>query len=332
MTLEITSLISFYFCEYMTNEILIYGDINKWSASEFITSVNKIEGDLVVRIDTNGGDPQSTFGMVAKFNEYEGPKKVKIDGRAYSSGFFFVAMVDEVEALDVSELMVHRASYSDWFENSEYFTDELKANLDRINKNLRKKFEAKIDIEKFEKIAGHTLDEIFSLDSRIDVFLTAKQAKQIGLISKVKKLDSNIKAQIEDFAKISASYNPVVAKKDKPKQKIEKMTIEKLTAEYPDIVAKIVADALAKRNDEIGAWLVFSEVDAKAVTDGIKSQKSISQTELTELTVKKISAKTLEAISGENATETKQKVIPVAGAEKLTEVESIEAKMLASLK
>ena len=63
----------------MNNEVLIYGGINVYSAEAFINSVNNVEGDsLVVRMDTNGGDPQSTFGMVAKFNEFEGDKLLKV--------------------------------------------------------------------------------------------------------------------------------------------------------------------------------------------------------------------------------------------------------------
>tara|TARA_R110002167_G_scaffold24774_7_gene86679 strand:- start:2054 stop:2980 length:927 start_codon:yes stop_codon:yes gene_type:complete len=236
------------------NEVLIYSDIYSYTAEAFINAINAVESDsLVVRMDTNGGDPQAAFGMVAKFNEFEGEKLLKVDGRANSSGFFFVAMVENVEALEVSEFIVHRAAYSEFIESSEYFTDELKANLKTINDHLKKAFEKKVDIEAFEKIAGVNIKEIFSMDSRIDVKLTAKQAKQIGLIKKINKLTPEMTALIDSKKfEVAANYKPKPENKKEEQPKVEKkMTKEEFKKDHPEAYASVVAEGVEKKEAQI---------------------------------------------------------------------------------
>jgi len=162
------------------------------------------EGDITVRLNTGGGEPDYGFGMVAKFKEYTGKKTVKIDGKAYSMGAYIAMYADDVEALDVSNLMIHRAAYPTWFEESEYFTDGLRQNLVDTNKSLEAALRGKIDVEEFEKLKDVKVKDIFSMDDRIDVFLTAKEAKKIGLVSKIIKITPSKAAEINSHVKIAA--------------------------------------------------------------------------------------------------------------------------------
>ena len=257
----------------MKNEVLIYGGIYNYSASEFINSVNNISSDsLVVRMDTNGGDPQSAYGIAAKFNEFEGDKVLKIDGRAYSSGFLIATLVDNVEALDVSEFMVHRAAYADWIESSEYFTDDLKSSLKRINDQLKAAFIKKIDVEAFEKMKDVSVDEIFSMESRIDVYLTAKEAKKIGLIKKINKLTPEIKAEINSKKfEVAANYRPKQANTETPKVKNKIMTKEEFKTNHPEAYASIVGEGVSQRNAEIEAEKVAIEAK-KAEKEAIRAE------------------------------------------------------------
>jgi len=255
------------------NEVLIYGGINTDSVSNIIDSINSVEGDeLVVRMDTNGGDPQAAYGIAAKINEFEGKKVLKVDGRAISAGFLISCLVENVEALDVSEFMVHRAAYADWFEESEFFNDDLKLSLKRVNDDIKKAFIKKIDVESFEKIAKVTIDEIFSMDSRIDVYLTAKQAKKIGLIKKINKLTPEISASI-DLKKFEAhglyDFAPVNNKKEQPK--VEKMTKEEFKMNHPEAYASVVAEGVAKKEAEIAAEKAAKEA-RKAEKEAIRAE------------------------------------------------------------
>ena len=296
----------------MPKEILLYSSFYSFTAEDFITKMEEAkDDDIVLRLNTPGGDVQAGYGMIAKFAEHKGNKIIKVDGKANSMGAFFLAFAKDVEVLDVSEIVLHRAAYPDYYESRETFkgSDEYNFVL-KMNKDIRKKLEAKIDVEAFEKVTGVTMDELFSMDSRIDVSLTPEQAKKVGLISKINKLDMNMKAEIQANAvSIAASFGvdvkelqliknePIIEATNDKQIKNNKMTIEDLKANHPDVYNKVFAlcseSAIAERNDTVEAWLTFVDVDAKAVSEGIKSGKKLSQTATAEFSRKLLSAEML---------------------------------------
>src|SRR5277367_4860470 len=106
----------------MPKDILIYGRIDAYTAAQFFKDINDAtENDesvtLNFRINTGGGEPEYGWGIAAKVNEVEN-KKVKVDGKAYSWGTMACCYAEDVEALDVSQFMVHRAAYPEWFEST----------------------------------------------------------------------------------------------------------------------------------------------------------------------------------------------------------------------
>lgn len=292
------------------NELLIYGDINSYSASEFITGFNEIEGDsLVVRVNSNGGDPQMAFGMAAKIAEFSGNKTLKVDGKAYSSACFMLLYANNVECLDVSDFLFHRAAYDTWFENSEYFTDEMRAMLENVNKSLESAMRKKLDVAKFEEITGVKIKDLFSMESRIDVVLNAKQAKKVGLVDKIITLTADLSTNLNaSFLNMAAKYTgipnvPIVAKSE-PVQSSNynktNMTIEQLRSEHPNLVAQITESAVAVERDRTGAWLKFIDADPKAVAQGIESGHNLGQTAMADFSMKMMSAKALEGVEKDN--------------------------------
>lgn len=277
-------------------EVYIYGDIWEYSALEFVKSVEEAKGfNLVARINTNGGDPTYMWGMAAKFAEHKGKKIVKVDGKAHSSGFYFLLFADEVQAIEESDFVIHRAAYPSWIENDkDRFTDNLKQNLNDINGKLRASIESKLDYKKLEKIKGVTLDQIFSLESRIDVKLTSSEALDIGLIDKIVKIGQKEKAMID--ARYSIAARSEEKKEEKPKQ-AKKMTLDALKAEHPDLFAQVFNLGVAKEKDRVGAWATYIQADPEAVAKGIKEGADLSATTTAELNMKmfqKVQMKTLE--------------------------------------
>lgn len=304
----------------MPSEILIYGRIGEYSSTEFINKMNEVAetDDLVVRVNTNGGEPEYGWGMVAKFNEFKGNKLVKVDGKAFSMGFALAVYADNVEALDVSEFLVHRAAYPEWYEKSEYFTAELRGNLDRVNASLRAAIEAKIDVKKFEEIKGVKMKDIFSMESRIDVYLTAKEAKAIGLINKIVKITPSKRAEIQSNIETVMSYDVSIAAEvenllpkeleDKNNLKIEnKMNFEELKSKHPELYAQVFSagsDAgVAAERDRVGSWLAFVDIDAEAVSAGIKEGKSLTATAMAEFSRKQFSKEQIGAAAADSAKE-----------------------------
>jgi ATP-dependent protease ClpP protease subunit len=185
----------------MAKEILIYGPLYDSTVAPFIRTMEENKGsDIVLRINSPGGEVNSAYGAIAKYREHTGKKIIKVDGQAASAAAYFCCYTEDVECLDVSTFLFHRAAYPSWFEKDRnYFTDQLKEGLIRTNKDLRAAMEGKFTAAKWREVTGTTLDELFSLEQRLDVSLTASQAKELGLVSRVAKLTPERKSQIESM-------------------------------------------------------------------------------------------------------------------------------------
>jgi len=294
----------------MAKEVLLYGDIYSERARQFITALTDAEGeDLSIRINSNGGDVEYGWGMVAKFAEFKGKKSVKVDGMAASMAAYFTLYADSVEALDVSNFLFHRAAYPTWYESDErMFTDARKKELNDINAKLRAAIESKVTSQEWFNVTGVSLDAMFSLNERVDVTLTAEQAKSLGLVGSINVITPTKKAAIEArMLAVAEDYTGMrlAAKADPTPTPInpnsKTMTIEKFKAEHPDIYAQAVTAGAEQERDRVSAWMTYVDIDAKAVADGITAGKNITQTAMAELSRKALSK---EALAGAAADST----------------------------
>jgi ATP-dependent protease ClpP protease subunit len=288
-------------------EILLYGGINNWSAADFIASMNDNAGqDITCRVNSMGGDVFSGWGMIAKMQEHDGKIKMKIDGCVASMTAFMTLFANDVECLDVSSFVFHRA---DGYTS----TDEDKAWLASINANFRKKMEAKIPSALWAEITGKTYNDLFNPDTRIDVALTAKQAKKLGIVSKINTLSSSEAKAIK--AEFTANYsraefgaqlpmsvtaalesNPIIPNNPIPKKY---MTIAEFKTTHPELHAQIVSEAVATETDRVGSFMAFIDVDAVAVKAGIESGKPMTATQMSNFQMSFLKKQTLGTLPTE---------------------------------
>lgn len=282
----------------MAKELYLYSHIYDFVAESFIGQMedNKTE-DIVIRGNTPGGNVFAGWGMIAKIKEHEGSIKMKVDGYVASMGTIILAFIEDTEALDVSRIHLHRA---DGYVNS----PEDQVFLDGINKDLRAKLTSKIDAAKLKELKGITIDELFNPDKVTDVWLTAKEAKQIGLIKKIVKISPTEIAAINRMS-IAASVDP---KQEDPKQKESNqpkvkttMTLEELKAQHPALYAQAVADGKtagsAEERDRVRGWEAFRHIDAEAVDKGIKEGKAITGSDIAVFTAKAVSPEFLKKLA-----------------------------------
>lgn len=337
------------------NDVLLYGNI--WGAFTIeaiidqITALEKEGADeLTLRINTNGGAIQDCMGLYAKFQSFPGTKKMCVDGKAFSAGAFSLCYADQVEALDVSQFLLHRAAYPSFIENSpEDYPIEMQL-LENVNKNLRKALEAKVDSEKFEEITGTSIKALFSMNDRKDVILTASQAKQLGLVNKIIKITpAKAQAITSHLDKIAASYGPEAVKgleapkaenpkpaapKKASQTKIyNKMNKEQLKAEHPELYNSIFAEAKAagakEEKTRVLAFMEFNDVDPEAVKKGIEEDETLDALAMAKFSKKMMGKEHAEKIEAgaEGPTETpelKPEAKKEAG-EKKEEAEEMEA-------
>lgn len=299
-------------------EIYLYSGLYSFVAERLISEMNEdADADVVMRINSPGGEVFAGWGVVAKMRERKGKVYVKVDGFAASMAAFIPMFADNVEALEVSTFLLHRAAmYIENPKDQEF--------LDKVNKDLRARMESKLDSEKLKELTGTSIKDLFEKEERINLTLTAKQAKQIGLVDKINKVNSDeIKAFDDKFFSVAAMAPP--------KQTNETMTLEKLKAEHPELFSQIVNAAVTAERDRAGAWMVFVDADPKAVAEGIASGNALSAKATAELTLKLTSKASLTALAGEAVLPVVTPEIPAAATANAAEVAKMEAEVKAYL-
>lgn len=309
-------------------EIILYNYLYDSSAANFIAQLEAYkDDDVVIRMNTGGGSPESTFGMIAKLSERTKKTKIKVDGKANSMGAFMLAYTQDNEALDVSEILIHRAAYPSWVEkDANIMTPEMWASLNRVNGKLREALEAKINTTLFQGITGKTMDDVFSTDTRIDVILTAQQAKEIGLINKVVNITPTMQAEIKGHYAMAAQSGHELMPFALPEIKEattntitiknNKMTVAELKAQHPELVNAI----LASERDRVNSFMVFAHLDLEACKKGIADGVALSATQMAEFSLKAAQAQfMLNAEAGSPASVTPAKVETPNATEKKAE-------------
>lgn len=288
----------------MPKEILFYQPIYDDSVAAFIGSMEDAKNeDVTIRVNTPGGSVYAGYGMFAKFAEHTKGKLVKVDGRAFSGGAFFACYADDVECLDVSEFLFHRAALPDWFENDpKLFTDDMKASLAKMNEGLKGAMTAKVDSAKFQAVTGKTIDELFSMDSRLDVRLSAAQAKEIGLVNRITPITPVKKAEINAYYASfgMAAFYPEAETRSIITKTEHKMTLAELKLQHPEAFAAAQTEAVTNERDRVNAWMAYVDLDPEAVAAGIKEGKEITRTVQAEMARKEFSKERIAAIVADN--------------------------------
>lgn len=246
----------------MPREILIYDTFNRWDTERIVSQLSEIEGDFSVRINSPGGSVVSGIAILSKLSEMAGGNKITVDGQAMSMGAFFLPFFKERLANDMSEFMLHKAAYPSWYEAT---AEEQERLLSLNNKIKQKMLDAGINAELVERV--------FRPDIREDVFLTAQEALEAGLITEIRELKTAEREalQAQYHAEAAASYQ---GRKSMPKiesqtpNKIHKMTIQELQAQHPALFAEAVEQGVKAERKRVGQFLAFVSTENEKTASG----------------------------------------------------------------
>lgn len=89
----------------------------------------------------------------------------------------------------------------------------------------------------------------------------------------------------------------------------KKMTKEELKQQHPDVYASIMNEGATQEKDRVQAWLAFSEIDMKAVQEGIDKGENVTQKVMAEMGVKQTSKLTVKEIENENPKQVETPVV-----------------------
>lgn len=271
-------------------EVYLYSPIYDFVAEEVMKQLDANKNkEITMRLNTPGGSVFAGWGIISKMKECSN-LTVAVDGQASSMGLFACLFAKKVCALDVSNFTLHRADgYVD--------TEEDQILLDNINSSLKAAFQKKINENAFKVMKcnpnGYTIKDIFDPKRRIELNLTAEDAKFIGLVSEVNVLTPEAhKAVSMRFAAYSAKTTNI----PEPIIKNNKMTKEELKAKHPDVYAEIISE----ERDRVEACLTFIEIDPVGVKAAIESGKPLTHKQMSEFAMKQFNAEALKKIEGGN--------------------------------
>lgn len=304
------------------SKVIFYSPITSESAENFIRDLDfrsSMQESVDVVINSPGGSVDAGWGMIKAFIDFPFEKEIHVHGSASSMMAAFLLWSKKVTALRQSTFILHRA-------RSPFSGEAVDKTVNHINSEMRKAFESKLNIVKFEEVSGVTLDRFFDNEQeRVDVVLTGEEALAVGLVSSLEDLNSSeIKAindkiiEANESNKINMLAIPEESNtiSNKNKNQME----NQFTQSDVDAAKKLAADAAVTaykkaETDRVAGWNLFSDVDAEAVAKGVASGLVISAAEITQFTAMRASTAALELLKQNNAPDLDQNEpqVPVEG-------------------
>lgn len=318
----------------MPTQLYLLSYIGNFMAENVLRSINEdANAEIEAIINSGGGDVFAGWTMIGAINSHKGKTSAKVGGAAMSMAAMMLLYFDSVDALDVSNIMLHRA---DMYVS----TPEDQAFLDKVNADMRKQMESKIDGKMLKQLKGVSIKDMFENPNRIDVFLTADEAKKIGLVNKVVKLKPrqleayqgmflNAFLDVTDPVQVPepVATEPVVEPISNPNPNPSKMTIDELKAKHPDVYAAAVNNGVEQERDRVQAIMVYADADIAAVKAAIDSGKPLTAKQTQEFLIKMTAGTQLAAVQADGGKPAPVTQAPAADDKR----KAAEANLLASV-
>jgi len=274
------------------NEILLYSGIYSTTVESLVREINTFDDSetITIRMHTSGGTTMGGSALLSRLSDRDGDTKIYVDGYAYSMGAFMCCYVnvENVVASEESRFMFHKAAYPSFYEPSE--SEQRELNL--TNENFEKKLKSRLNNSLKAK---ELISKVFEVNIRNEVYLTASEAMEVGLIGEIKPVKPDIKAFIMQQADIYMDYKNNLDNFENGNNNLnnELMTKEELKAKHPGIYDSIFADGEKSgidkgkkiEADRVGSFMPYYDAAPEAVIKAIKGRECITETQRTEFSI-----------------------------------------------
>jgi len=191
----------------MKKPIFLYGSIDAIKSERYSVELLELPDneDSETWINSGGGSVFDGYAMLTALAKrkqmYPNTKNnALVTGDASSMAFNMLLFMDNVEAVETANITIHRADT--WV-----FDERQQDWLNKKNKELRQKLENKVNEELFVKITGTSYDEIFDPEKRLNLTITAKQAKKLGIVQKIINLETTKQLEAQYSNVLAAFHN-----------------------------------------------------------------------------------------------------------------------------
>lgn len=251
----------------MAKEVYLYEPLYSEVQKEVIEQINAFGDDeFTMRIDSPGGNVSGGWSIISKLSELTQRKKCVVDGNAASMAAMILLFFDEVVVNDTSEIMYHKAAYPSYYDP----TPQEEESLVALNNLFREKLEA-------TKMPKDVIERIFKADVRNDVYVTPQQLIDYGIATELRTLDViqreayRRKAVALKYAQITNERKPDNTASGENKLnnnlKVNKMTIEELRTQHPDVYAQALSLGATQEKKRVSAFLHTIKVKENSVAE-----------------------------------------------------------------
>jgi len=232
-------------------EILIYGeivseDVSEWwpdavSPKQIYDALQEAGGeDVLLRFNSPGGSASAGVAICNLLKDYTGDSIGRVDGIAASAASVVLMGCNTAEMASNSALMIHAASY--------FLYGQLNANDLRQYATQLDNFDQRLAGTYAKKSGDKTADDFLEMMA-VDTYLTADEAKELGLIDSItdeSEAEIHIRQAVASTVNMEGMPSEVAARVviDAPKAKKGKMQdhVEK-TRKVPQISTRTALTA-----------------------------------------------------------------------------------------
>lgn len=247
-------------------EIMIYGTIgSSWwdesvSAAQFGRDLKALGNDIdeiTVRINSTGGSVYDGLSIRSQLKSHKAVVTVIVDGLAASIASIIAMGADKIIMAKGSNMMIHNPMASAFGEAKDL--RDTADFLDKIRDSLVSVYEDKTGLSKDELVdlldaetwmsAEEAVENGFADEVEGQLEVTAKMAGTIAVFNGI-SMDvsnyNNIPERLLNMAPPSISFKPKPIAQTKPIQQGErnKMNLEQLKNDYPELYQQIVNEAI----------------------------------------------------------------------------------------
>lgn len=180
----------------------IKGDIVSWNTSvwdfQYMMKNIKDNEDITLQINSYGGDVFLGIDICNTLRAHKGHVTIEITGIAASAASIICMGADTIKTYSNAQMMVHNA-WTIAMGNADDFR-KLADDLDSINESVLASYTHRVDEDVMKKL----LDD--------ETYLTAKKAKELGLVDEIIDVAEVEEVESELFANKAKEFNNSVSK------------------------------------------------------------------------------------------------------------------------
>lgn len=222
-------------------DVMIYGEIGfETTTASVREQLANADGDIVVRVNSPGGDVYEGIGILNALREYDGDITVVVESAALSAASFIaVGCGGRVVARPYSEIMIHKA----W--------SMVAGNADDVRKKIAdlERQDEKIAQIYAESAGGETSEWLDVMAA--ETWYTAQEALDAGLVDAIEEAKRPEREPVSAFAgsRVYASCR-YAGRKDAPAPKISRAETPPEEGKSMSILNQL-ADELGKSPDDV---------------------------------------------------------------------------------